>query len=83
MPRATRNDKGGAVAEHQPETAAAEGTPAAATATRREPPSTEAIARRAYEIYRERGGTEGQEIEDWLRAEAELRDEPGRRDDEL
>ena len=33
----------------------------------------EAIARRAYEIYTARGGTHGYDIEDWLKAERELR----------
>ena len=30
------------------------------------------IARRAYEIYLARGGTHGQDIDDWVRAEQEL-----------
>ncbi len=30
------------------------------------------IARRAYEIYEERGRTDGEDIKDWLRAEAEV-----------
>jgi hypothetical protein len=38
-------------------------------------PTYDQIARRAYEIYQERGGTEGQDIDDWLRAERELREE--------
>jgi hypothetical protein len=32
----------------------------------------EAIAKRAYELYLERGSTPGYEMEDWLQAEAEL-----------
>ena len=32
----------------------------------------EEIARRAYEIYLARGGGEGRDIEDWLRAETEV-----------
>ena len=36
-------------------------------------PTTQQIAQRAYEIYQARGGTEGQDIEDWLQAERELR----------
>lgn len=36
-------------------------------------PTREDIERRAYEIYIERGGTEGCEMEDWLQAERELR----------
>jgi hypothetical protein len=35
-------------------------------------PSPEAIARRAYELFEARGGVPGHELEDWLRAEAEL-----------
>jgi DUF2934 family protein len=34
------------------------------------------IARRAYEIYVQRGGEHGKDVEDWLRAEKELSDEP-------
>jgi len=30
------------------------------------------IARRAYEIYLERGARDGHDVEDWLQAEAEL-----------
>jgi|KBSSwiStaDraftv2_1062776.scaffolds.fasta_scaffold1421301_2 hypothetical protein len=37
-----------------------------------EGPSPDAIARRAFEIYQERGGGDGLEVQDWLRAEAEL-----------
>ncbi len=32
----------------------------------------ESIARRAFEIFQERGHTHGSDLEDWLRAEAEL-----------
>ncbi|HVR70011.1 MAG TPA: DUF2934 domain-containing protein [Vicinamibacteria bacterium] len=39
----------------------------------RSEPTTEEIAQRAYEIYQSRGGTEGQDLEDWLQAERELR----------
>ncbi len=41
--------------------------------TRQGGPTREQIARRAYEIYISRGGTHGYDIEDWLRAERELR----------
>jgi hypothetical protein len=34
--------------------------------------SAEAIARRAYEIYEARGRTDGAQVDDWLRAEAQL-----------
>ena len=32
------------------------------------------VARRAYELYRERGGKHGHDLDDWLQAERELRD---------
>ena len=32
----------------------------------------EAVRRRAYQIYEERGLAKGLEVEDWLQAEAEL-----------
>jgi hypothetical protein len=35
-------------------------------------PTREDVARRAYEIYLQRGGTHGYDIEDWLTAEREL-----------
>lgn len=41
-------------------------------------PTYEQIAERAYDIYLARGETPGHDIDDWLRAEAELREELGR-----
>jgi len=35
-------------------------------------PTAEQIQRRAYEIYLERQGAPGNEVEDWIRAEREL-----------
>jgi hypothetical protein len=35
-------------------------------------PTFEEIRDRAYEIYLERGGDDGQDVDDWLAAEAEL-----------
>jgi hypothetical protein len=35
-------------------------------------PMQEAIAIRAYELFLERGGQDGGDVEDWLRAEREL-----------
>jgi hypothetical protein len=32
----------------------------------------EEVRRRAYELYEERGGGEGRELDDWLQAEAEV-----------
>ncbi|HEY3044481.1 MAG TPA: DUF2934 domain-containing protein [Vicinamibacterales bacterium] len=34
--------------------------------------ATEDIARRAYELFLERGGEHGGDLDDWLRAEREL-----------
>jgi hypothetical protein len=36
------------------------------------PPNHDDIRRRAYEIYLERGGLPGRELEDWLQAEREF-----------
>ena len=36
-------------------------------------PTEDEIRERAYEIYRARNGDPGDEIDDWFRAEAELR----------
>jgi hypothetical protein len=35
-------------------------------------PTHDEIARRAYEIYEERGGVQGLDVDDWIRAEREL-----------
>jgi hypothetical protein len=35
--------------------------------------SEEQIRRRAYELYVQRGGTHGRHMDDWFRAESELR----------
>ncbi|MFL5307024.1 MAG: DUF2934 domain-containing protein [Polyangia bacterium] len=35
-------------------------------------PSYEAIAKRSYELYLQRGGLDGYHEQDWLQAEAEL-----------
>jgi Protein of unknown function (DUF2934) len=42
----------------------------------RREPSGEEIARRAYELYIQRGSEHGKDVEDWVRAEKELSDEP-------
>jgi Protein of unknown function (DUF2934) len=41
----------------------------------REPPGEE-IARHAYELYIQRGGEHGKDVDDWLKAKKELSDEP-------
>ena len=38
-------------------------------------PTLEQIQERAYEIYKARGGGPGQELDDWLQAEHELKAE--------
>ena len=42
----------------------------------RREPSREEIARYAHKLYLERGGEHGKDVEDWVRAERELRGEP-------
>ena len=42
----------------------------------RRKPSGEEIARRAHQLYLQRGGEHGKDVEDWVRAEKELCDEP-------
>ena len=46
--------------------------PQADETPKRQPPSHEEIRQRAYEIYLERDGRPGDELDDWLRAEREL-----------
>lgn len=41
----------------------------------------EAIAKRAYELYLQRGSVSGHELDDWLEAEAELSREAAGADD--
>jgi Protein of unknown function (DUF2934) len=44
--------------------------------TERREPSREDIARLAYELYLQRGGEPGRDIEDWVKAEKVLSDKP-------
>jgi hypothetical protein len=37
-----------------------------------EPPDHQQVLIRAYELYRQRGGEDGHDVEDWLQAEAEI-----------
>ena len=39
-------------------------------------PLEERISRRAYELYVERGNQSGSELDDWLQAEEEIREQP-------
>ncbi len=52
-------------------------TPAAAPASRA--PSSDAVAARAYEIWRESGGAHGHDQADWFQAERELGRRPAAR----
>ena len=47
--------------------------PRAENAAANHEPNHDAIRRRAYEIYLEGGSLPGRELDDWLRAERELR----------
>jgi hypothetical protein len=38
----------------------------------RQAPTTEAVAKRAFELFLARGGEQGHDVEDWLQAEHEL-----------
>lgn len=42
----------------------------------------ERVAARAYEIYQARGGTDGLAMEDWLAAEREFAQAPGKPDEQ-
>jgi len=42
------------------------------------PDASDQIALRAYEIYLERGGNHGQDLEDWLEAERQMSERPDR-----
>ena len=42
-------------------------------------PAEDEIRVRAYELYQQRGGDEGHDVEDWLRAEEEISQKVGNR----
>ena len=46
--------------------------PACPSRTRQRRRNADAIAKRAYELYLQRGSVPGYELDDWLQAEAEL-----------
>jgi hypothetical protein len=85
-PRTPSTGTAARTAPREPRSASATATalPAGAPADERADaePTREEIAARAFEIYQRRGGTDGQEIDDWVRAEQELREGRGRRQDE-
>ncbi len=43
-------------------------------------PTREEIARRAYELYLQRGGVDGSDVADWITAEEELKAAAARTD---
>jgi hypothetical protein len=47
--------------------------PVAAATPQSTVPRPDDVARRAFELYCERGGQDGYDIQDWLQAERELR----------
>jgi hypothetical protein len=53
--------------------AAADASPRDAAVPSTEAPPREAIELRAYELYVERGCADGNDLDDWLRAEDEVR----------
>ena len=66
--RVSARRRGGAASVSPPEQAST-----AVFEERGPEPTPERIAQRAYELYLERGGIDGYDTEDWLRAEEELR----------
>jgi hypothetical protein len=54
-----------------------EGSPQQAGDTTVSAPDRDRVAMRAYELYLERGGSDGRALDDWLSAEREL-EHPGR-----
>jgi hypothetical protein len=40
---------------------------------------TDSIARRAFELFQERGAVHGHDLDDWLAAERQIRATPGRK----
>ena len=72
-PAAGQEPAGAEALSSQPGAATATGSGTAASSGAEGVPSLDQIAQRAYEIYQSRGGTDGQDMEDWLQAERELR----------
>ena len=66
MPKTSRSKK---LSEDDPVST----PPAEQTSPTEVEPSLEAIALRAYEIYLARGGAHGNDADDWLQAELDLR----------
>jgi hypothetical protein len=54
--------------------------PALESTAAQQSPTLEQIELRAYELYLERGGSDGNDTDDWLQAERELRGTDGDQD---
>jgi len=70
-----RPEKSKKIAEETDISAPAIEQPESASTAAENSPTIEQIQQRAYEIYLERGGADGNDTDDWLRAERELRGE--------
>lgn len=66
MPR-TKNPENGAIASPKPARASKKGNGAAEHLN-----DPDAVKRRAYEIFQNRGGDHGADLDDWLEAERQL-----------
>lgn len=64
---------GAGAADYKPITETILPTSAAGASRQSDGPTTEEIARRAFELYEAAGRQDGRELEHWLQAEAELR----------
>jgi hypothetical protein len=73
MPRSTRPPNGATDSPAPTRKSTTRGNGASNSA------SDDDVARRAYEIYQNRGGNHGADLDDWLEAERQLK--PGRSDD--
>ena len=70
MPR-TKNPANGASGSPKPTRASKKGN-----GTAEQVNDADAVARRAYEIFQNRGGNHGADLDDWLEAERQLRPGP-------
>ncbi len=71
--RRAAHEQESAMPEALPATADDRASTALGAPATRPAPTREEIARRAFEIYIARGRTHGSDVEDWLKAERELR----------
>ena len=69
----TQSGQAGSMPSSEPGTATVAGGVAGGGQDPQGEPTLDRIAERAYEIYQRRGGTDGQDMDDWLQAERELR----------